>query len=338
MSINDIRAGIPLPVVNHISSQLEANPDTGGIRLQAPKTAEEPYPDYGEKASEAARLFGRISDRVFPIGKSYSQGEFEQGEDEYEWDNSSGEEYLSESEDEPANHQNKPFSDPAGGRMARKSDETFEQDWNRRSKRSAKCFASDVTGSFIEDERNQLSDSDDRRNSSSFASRYKQQRNFPKRRKRPIIRHRYGHYGDEDDNRNGPFYYNERTDEFEYGEPRLVGESSRKVATAVKGERQRRTDGFRPVRFRSRRVGKTPSTTGSVTTPTANNATTPDQIITITDDEDEEQQPTKPRKRVVTPFRLPKGSTTAAESSSGSSSEGEPDEGDPLTNIDNFWG
>lgn len=355
MSINDIRAGIPLQVVGHIASQLEANPDTGGIRFQAPVTADEPYPDYGEKAAEAARLFGRISDRVFPIGKSYSQGEFGQGgngeEDDTEyhhWDDSTDDEFQSEEEDfepdvESANRQNKPKSNPNSRRMARKFDESPEPDWNRRSNSGSKRVGSDFSGPFDKNQRNKFSDGNDRRNGSPFASRYKEQRNFPRKRK-PVIRHRYGHYGDEEDVRNGPFYYNERTDEFEYGEPKLVGESSRKVASSIKRERQRRTDGYRTVRFRTRRAGKNTTATESAspaTTSAADNSTPATPVITITDDDEEEEKPkesTKPRRRVVTPFRLPKGTTTAATSSSSSDDDGEPGEGDPLDNIDNFWG
>jgi len=63
---------ISLDQLDNICSHWELNPTTMMCRIQAPKTKEEPYPDYNAEETETAHEISRLCNREIPVGSRRS--------------------------------------------------------------------------------------------------------------------------------------------------------------------------------------------------------------------------------------------------------------------------
>ncbi len=74
---------LDLEQLDNISSEWELNPETMRVRVKAPKTKEEAYPDYDTEEAETAHQVSRLCNREIPVGsRSHSENSGKKQESE----------------------------------------------------------------------------------------------------------------------------------------------------------------------------------------------------------------------------------------------------------------
>ena len=88
---------LDLETIDNIASEWEYDPVTMRVRVKAPKTKEEPYPDYDKKETESAEQVSRLCNREIPVGSRYKSEDCETSEEGEDREESEGGEGSEES-------------------------------------------------------------------------------------------------------------------------------------------------------------------------------------------------------------------------------------------------